>query len=170
VLARIEQVEGVEWAAVEVTGRYLAVRAGAGFDEEQVMRAVESALGSRGRRVEDAAARIQLAARDRGDPWFTAREVHALSYIEGRLVSVHVAGRVGSELGLDREAREALAEAVRQVFFGVLERVHAEGGRESSGWFYVEWPAIARDVAARMAGDVGEAADLERRIADCYRK
>jgi hypothetical protein len=168
VLARIELVEGVEWAAAEATGRYLAVRFGAGFEEERVMAGVERALGARGRRVGDALARAQLAAHHRGDPWFTAREAHALSYIEGRLVSVHVATRVGAELKLDREARDALAEAVRQVFFGVLERVHAEGGRESSGWFYVEWPGIAREAAARMAGVFPADAGLEARVAGCY--
>ena len=169
-LARIEQVEGVEWAAVEATGRYLAVRAGAGFDDERVAAAVERALGARGRRVGDPLARAQLAAHGRGEPWFTSREAHALSYIEGRLVSVHVAARVGAELKLDRAASDALAEAVRQVFFGVLERVHAEGGRDSSGWFYVEWPGIAREVAARLAGIVSADAGLEERIAGCYRR
>ena len=168
-LARTENLEGVEWAAVEATGRFLAVRARAGSDAEEVAGAVERALGARGRRASPEAAGLQLAARERGDPWFTAREVHALSYIEGRLVSVHVAARVGAELGLDRAARDALAEAVRLVFFGVLERVHAEGGRESSGWFYVEWPGIACDVATRLSGIVPDAAQLEARIAGCYR-
>jgi hypothetical protein len=167
-LARIEQVEGVEWAAVEATGRFLAVRPRAGAAAAQVAEAVERALGPRGRRAVEPLARVQLAALGRGDPWFTAREVHALSYIEGRLVSVHVAAKVGAELGLDRDAREALAESVRVVFFAVLERVHAEGGRESSGWFYAEWPSIAREVAARMAGTVPPEARLEERVAACY--
>jgi hypothetical protein len=166
-LARTENLEGVEWAAVEATGRFLAVRARVGSTEE-VAAAVERALGARGRRASPEAASAQLGARERGDPWFTAREVHALSYIEGRLVSVHVAARVGAELGLDRTARDALAEAVRLVFFAVLERVHAEGGRESSGWFYVEWPGIAREVAARMAGVVPAEGRLEERVAGCY--
>jgi hypothetical protein len=170
VLARIEQVEGVAWAAVEATGRFLAVRARPGVGEEQLASAVERALGARGRRLGEPQARAQLAARERGDPWFTSREANALSYIEGRLVSVHVSERVGAELKLGRELREALAEAVRLVFFGVLERVHAEGGRESSGWFYVEWPGIAREVASRMAAVVPADAGLEKRIAGCYRR
>jgi hypothetical protein len=168
VLARIENVEGVEWAAVEATGRFLAVRPRAGAVAPQVVSAVEAVLGRRGRRAGEELALAQLAALDRGDPWFTGREVHALSYIEGRLVSVHVAAKVGAELGLDRGAREALAESVRVVFFAVLERVHDEGGRESSGWFYAEWPSIAREVAARMAGTVPDGAGLEARVAACY--
>jgi hypothetical protein len=170
VLARIEQVEGVAWAAVEATGRFLAVRPRDGARGPQVASAVEAVLGPRGRRASEALARAQLAALDRGDPWFTAREAHALSYIEGRLVSVHVAAKVGAELALDRGAREALAECVREVFFAVLERVHAEGGRESSGWFYAEWPSIAREVAARMAGTVPAEARLEERVAAVYRR
>jgi hypothetical protein len=168
VLARIERVEGVEWAAVEATGRFLAVRPREGAAAAQLAAAVGELLGPRGRRAGEPLAVAQLAARERGDPWFTAREVHALSYVEGRLVSVHVAAKVGAQLGLDRAAREALAESVRVVFFGVLERVHAEGGRESSGWFYPEWPKIAREVAARMAGVVPAEAQLEQRVAECY--
>jgi hypothetical protein len=168
VLARIEMVEGVEWAAVEATGRFLAVRLRAGAGSEAVAAAVERVLGVRGRRAGDAMARAQLSALVRGDPWFTAKEAHALSYIEGRLVAVHAATRVARELGLGRDAKEAVAEAVREVFFGVLERVHAEGGRESSGWFYAEWPRIAAAVAARLSGAVPDAAALSERLAACY--
>ncbi len=167
-LARIESVEGVEWAAVEATGRFLAVRPRAGAAVELVAADVERRLGGRGRRAGDALARAQLAAHSRGDPWFTAKEAHALSYIEGRLVAVHAAAMVAGELGLGSGAQEALAEAVREVFFGVLERVHAEGGRESSGWFYAEWPRIAAAVAARMAVEVPDAAALSARLAACY--
>ena len=167
-LARIESVEGVEWAAVEATGRFLAVRPRAGVGAGAVAAEVERRLGGRGRRAGEALARSQLAARERGDPWFTAREAHALSYVEGRLVSVHVSSRVARELGLGGEAKEALAEAVREVFFGVLERVHGEGGRESSGWFYAEWPKVAAAVGGRMAGKVPDAAALSERIAACY--
>jgi hypothetical protein len=168
VLARIEQVEGVEWAAVEATGRFLAVRVARGADPGAIGEAVGRSLGGRGRRAEDALARSQLAARGRGDPWFTAAEAHALSYVEGRLVSVHVATRVGGELRLPAAAREALAEAVREVLFGVLERVHAEGGRESSGWFYEEWPRIAAAAVERLAGRAPEPSALIERLAACY--
>lgn len=167
-LARIEAIEGVAWAAVEATGRFLAVRPGAGADGAAVAAAVERALGARGRRTGEALARAQLAARERGDPWFGSKEAHALSYIEGRLVSVHVAARVSKELGLGGAARAALAEAVRELFFAVLERVHAEGGRESSGWFYSEWPAIAAAVAERMAGEVDDVQALAAAISGCY--
>lgn len=167
-LARIEGIEGVEWAGVEATGRFLAVRARLGHGEEAVVASVERALGARGRRAGEALARSQLAARERGDPWLGAGEVRALSFIEGRLVAVRVAAKVGAELGFPRAARDALAEAVREVFFEVLERVHAEGGRESSGWFYVEWPGIAAAVARRMPEVEIDPRVLEERIAGCY--
>ena len=35
-----------------------------------------------------------------------------------------------------------------------MERVLAEGGRDSSGWFFTEWPTLARRVAARCAGSL----------------
>lgn len=169
-LARIEGIEGVEWAGAEATGRFLAVRPARAGDRERVAEAVGRALGPRGRRAGDALARSQLAALGRGDPWFRANEVHALSYVEGRLVAVHTASRVAKELRLQPREREELAEAVREILFGVLERVHAEGGRESSGWFYAEWPRIAAAVAARMAGSVPDPPALEARVAACYAK
>jgi len=168
VLARIEKLDGVEWTGVEATGSFLAVRSRAGADVEAVAAAVAIALGGRGRAAESEQARSQLAALGRGDPWFGPREVHALSYVEGRLVAVRVAARVAQELELDPEAKAALAQAVREVFFGVLERVHAEGGRESSGWFYAEWPEIARAVGERMANLVPDAARLAARVAACH--
>lgn len=167
-LARIEQLEEIEWAACEATGRFLAIRARAGSPVEAAAARVEQALGPRGRRAPEALARSQLAAYGRGDPWFTARDAHALSYVEGRLVAVRVADEVGHALELPRATREALAEVVRAVFFGVLERVHAEGGRESSGWFYAEWPRIAAAAAARLEGQVADPGALAARLAGCF--
>jgi hypothetical protein len=168
VLARIERLEGVEWAAVEATGRYLAVRARAGSAVETMAAAVAAALGARGRRVGEAVARSQLAARERGDPWFSAVDAHALSYVEARLVSVRVAARVGQELGLGRAEREALAEAVRELFFGFLARIHAEGVADANARFYAEWPSMAAAAAERLAGQVQDTAALSARIAACH--
>lgn len=167
-LARIEEIDGVAWAGAEATGRFLAVRPGPDADAERLAAAVERALAGRGRRAGEALAQAQLAAREQGDPWYSAREVRALSFIEGRLVAVHVAAKVGDDLGLSPADRASLAEAVREVFFGVLERVHAEGGRESSGWFYVEWPGIAAEVARRMGAQGHAIPVLRERIAGCY--
>jgi hypothetical protein len=168
VLARIERVEGVEWAAVEATGRYLAIRAREGSAVEEVATAVGEALGARGRPAGEEPSRSQLAARERGDPWFTAGEAHALSYIEARLVAVRVAGRVGSEIGLTRAQRDALAEAVREDFFRFLERLHAEDVHDANGRFYSEWPRIALAVAERMAAQLPDPAALAERLAACY--
>lgn len=167
-LARIEEIDGVAWAGAEATGRFLAVRPRADADAEQLGAAIERALAGRGRRAGEALAGAQLAAREQGDPWYSAREVRALSFIEGRLVAVHVAAKVGGDLGLADADRAALAEAVREVFFAVLERVHAEGGRESSGWFYVEWPGIAAEAARRMEAQGHVLPALSERIAACY--
>jgi hypothetical protein len=42
-----------------------------------------------------------------------------------------------------------VTEAARVELFALMEQVHGEGGRPSSGWFYEAWPAVAARIAAR---------------------
>ena len=64
--------------------------------------------------------------------------------------------------------RAAAALAAARLPAPILERVHAEGGRESSGWFYVEWPGIAAEAARRMEAQGHAIRSLGERIAACY--
>jgi hypothetical protein len=149
VLARLDDVPGVARCRVESSGRHFAVEVSAGADPDEVARAAVAALGGRARALEVEEARSQLDARSRGDPWLSAREVMALSFVEGRILSVRVSASAGREAGLDADARDRLAEAVRLEVFAAVERVHADGGRASSAWFYDAWPEIASRVLAR---------------------
>lgn len=163
-LARLDAVPGVAESRVEASGRFFLLALAPGADPAAVVAAARGALRGRGRALDAAAAAAQLDARERGDPWLSAREVHALSYVEGRIVAFRAADAVAASAGLDGAARAALAEAARAELFLAIERVHAEGGRESSGWFYEEWPRLAAAIAARLRDAVP--APLHGRVAE----
>jgi hypothetical protein len=149
VLARLDDLPGVARCRVESSGRHLALDVVPGADPAGVARAAAAALGRPARALGEAEARAQLDGRPRGDPWLSAAEVMALSYVEGRILAVRVSAAAGREAGLDADDRDRLAEAVRVEVFAAVERVHAEGGRASSSWFYDDWPEIASRVLAR---------------------
>ncbi|HET8725590.1 MAG TPA: hypothetical protein VFM53_15435 [Anaeromyxobacteraceae bacterium] len=147
-LARLDAVPGLAPARVDASGRFFWV-APAGGDASAAADRAREVLGATARTLSPSEAEAQLAAHVRGDPWLGAAEVMALSYVEGRLLSVRIAGAAARELGAAAPAREAVAEAIRVELFRALERVHAEGGRRSSSWIDAEWPEIARAAAAR---------------------
>ena len=148
-LARLDDLPGVARCRVESSGRHFALDVAAGADPAGVARDAVAALGGRARALGAEEARAQLDARPRGDPWLSAAEVMALSYVEGRILAVRVSATAGREAGLDADARDRLAEAVRVEVFAAVERVHADGGRASSAWFYDAWPEIAARVLVR---------------------
>lgn len=158
-LARLDCIPGVAESRVEASGRFFLLVLAEGADEARAVAEAAAALRGRAAPLAPAAAAAQLARRERGDPWLSAREITALSYLEARVVAAATADRVASRVGLAAGAHDALAEALRLELFAAIERVHGEGGRESSGWFYAEWPAIAVAAAARCAVALGPAAD-----------
>lgn len=155
-LARLEQVEGVATARVEATGRFFALTLAPGADEARALAAAEVALRRPPRRLAPDEARAQLARAERGDPWFTRAEAAALCYVEARMIAARAEGAVASAAKLGTAEREAVGEALRVVLFEIMERILAEGGRDSSGWFYEEWPGVAARAASRCAGQVAE--------------
>jgi hypothetical protein len=146
VLVRLDAIQGVRESRADPSGRYFLLQLDDGADEPAVIEAALAVLRGRARRLDAVAAARQVAARERGDPWFPASEVHALSYVEGRIIAVRLAASVGESVELSPAQREALEDLARAVVFRAVERVHAEGGRESTGWFYEAWPEIARAV------------------------
>lgn len=153
-LARLDQVEGIGGARVDATGRFFAVELAPGADEARVLAAAEGALGRPPRRLSPEEGAAQLARSGRWDPWFTRTDVAALCFLEARILAARGEGAVASAAKLRAFEREAVGEALRAELFDVMERVLAEGGRDSSGWFYGEWPGIAARAAARSAGQV----------------
>ncbi len=150
-LARLDSLPGVRTARTDSSGRFFWLSLGPGADPSLVATAAGTVLGSGARPLPEPEAEAQLRARGTGDPWFDAGEVMSLSFIESRLLSVRFAGEASRRFRLLPEQRERVAEALRTELFAAMERVHREGGRESSGWIYEEWPALAAAAAARCA-------------------
>ncbi|BDG05831.1 hypothetical protein [Anaeromyxobacter oryzae] len=147
-MARLAAIDGVAEARVDATGRHFLVVVAPGAGDAEVERRAIEALGGRAARLDDAAARAQLAARPRGDPWFSAAETLALCYVEARVLAARAGSAAAAAAGLGADDEARVAEVARVALFAVMERVHAEGGRPSSGWFAGAWPGIAREVAA----------------------
>jgi hypothetical protein len=162
VLARLEQVEGITRARAEATGRFFALDLAPEADEARTLAAAERALRGAPRRLPPDEARAQLARAARGDRWFTRAEVSELCFLESRMIAARAEGAVGAAAKLDPAERGALGDALRDELFEIMERVLAEGGRDSSGWFYLEWPGLAARAAARCAGSV--AAEKRERV------
>jgi hypothetical protein len=151
VLARLDRVAGVAGSRVEATGRVFALALRDGADEAAVLAGAAEALRGAPRRLAADEAAAQTRAQASGDPWFTRADVAALCYVEARVLASRGSGAVAGAAGLSREERAGVEDAFREVLFEAKERVLAEGGRDSSAWFYEEWPALAAGIANRAA-------------------
>jgi hypothetical protein len=170
VLARLDAIPGVRESRADASYRHFLLELRPGADRAAAAAAACAALGERARLLGPAEAAAQLEARGRGDPWYAAADTLALCYLEARVLAANAGPAAARAAGLDPGAADAVCEAARSVLFEVMERVHGEGGRPSSGWFYEEWPAIAATIADRAAGllpglDSGAAARLRQAIA-----
>ena len=163
VLARLDAIPGLAPARSDSSGRFFWVAPGGGEDPASVAARAREVLGAGARLLSPDEAESQLASRPQGDPWLSAAEVMTLSFVEGRLLAFRVSGVAAREIGAGAEGREAIAEAIRVELFRVLQQVHAEGGRASSGWIDSAWPAIAAAAAVRCAPVLS--ADQQARLA-----
>jgi hypothetical protein len=150
----------VAGARSDSSGRFFWIELAPGAAADAAREGARAVLGEGARLLPPVEAEAQLAARALGDPWLRAGEVMALSFVEGRLLSVRLSGELQRKAGVPGDRRELVAEAIRVELFAALERVHAEGGRPSSDWIHQEWPAISRAVGARCLGALpGEVRD-----------
>jgi hypothetical protein len=154
VLARLEALPGVATARTDSSGRFFWLSLEEGADAAQVAALADGALGEGSRALSKAQVEVQLAAHRHGDPWLAKDEVMTLSFVESRTLSVRLAGEIERRAGFTPEEREAVAEAIRLELVACMERVHAEGGRRSSGWIYTEWPTIAAAAVERCPSDL----------------
>jgi hypothetical protein len=164
VLARLQAVPGVASARVDSSGRFFWISFQDGADAASGTALALGVLGSGARLLGATEAEAQRAAHGRGDPWLGPDEVMGLSYVEARLLSVRIAGEAERRLATSPAQRESLAEAIRLELFAAMERVHAEGGRGSSGWIYVEWPALAAAAVSRCREALDD--DLRRGLGE----
>ena len=163
-LARLQAVPGVASARVDSSGRFFWITFGDGVDRAGGTARALGVLGKGARALGAEDAERQHAAHGQGDPWLGPEEVLTLSYVESRLLSVRIAAEAERRLATSPDQREALAEAIRLELFAAMERVHGEGGRGSSGWIYVEWPAIAAAALVRCRETMDD--DLGRGLAE----
>ncbi|WP_242392132.1 hypothetical protein [Anaeromyxobacter oryzisoli] len=147
-LARLDEIPGVSRSQAECSGHYFLVELVDGATDGIGARALDI-LGRGARLVTAEEANAQHEARRRGEPWVTAADARALSFIEGRMLGVRVSAAVAPEVGLTAEERERLAEAVREEMFSHVERIYA--GLASAGRFFEAWPQIAERIAERCA-------------------
>lgn len=147
-LARLDDLPGVSRSTAECSGYILMVELTDGADDGVAARVLE-VLGRGARVLTGDEAAAQHDARRRGEPWVTAAESRALSYLEGRMVGARVAAGVAAELDLTADERARLAEAVRAEMFTHVERLHA--GLAFPGRFFHDWPGLAERIAARCA-------------------
>ena len=162
-LARLDAIPGVSEARVDSSGRHFWLPVDETVDPAAVIALALAVLGKGSRALAPARAEAQLSAQRRGDPWLGASEVRTLSFVEARLLSVRIAGDLQRLSGIGPDDREEVTEAIRAELFIAMQRVHAEGGRGSSGWIYEEWPAIAAAAVRRCAETVPE--ELRLRLA-----
>ncbi len=163
-LALLDAIPGVCAARVESSGRFFWIELADGADPPRVTELATGLLGRGARALPAADAEAQLERRPRGDPWLGADEVMTLSFVEARLLSVRLAGALSRRAGATPEEQEEISEAIRIELSSAMERVHGEGGRSSSGWIYLEWPAIAEAAVARCAGALPD--ERRRRFAE----
>lgn len=152
VLARLSALPGVSEALVECSGGSFLLLGPDPAALERALPAARAVLGPRTRRVEGAEAAAQLAARPRGEPWFSAATIRGLSYIEGRILAGRVRDAAVAAARLAPEDAARVHEAARVEIFAALDHAHDTGGRASTGWFAAAWPGIAAAIRARLDG------------------
>lgn len=147
-LARLDDIPGVTRSRAECSGHYFLIDLADGADDAIAARAIE-VLGRDARLLDTADAGVQIRARQRGEPWLSADEARALSFVEGRMLGIHVSAAMARKFGLGALERTLVAEAVREEMFAHVERIYA--GLARPGRFFEAWPQLAERAAQRCA-------------------
>lgn len=163
-LARLQALPGIAAARVDSSGRFFWITLAESADAAGAAALALGVLGKGTRVLGAAEAEAQRSAHVLGDPWLGPDEAMTLSFVEARLLSVRIAGEAERRLAASPDQREALAEAIRLELFSAMERIHAEGGRRSSGWIYAEWPTLAAAAVGRCREALDD--DLRRGLAE----
>jgi hypothetical protein len=108
VLARLDEISGVSRSRAECSRHYFLVELADGVPDGVDAQAIE-VLGRGARLLSPEEAEAQHEARRRGEPWVTAEEARSLSFVEARMLGVHISAAITSEAGLTAKERERLA-------------------------------------------------------------
>jgi hypothetical protein len=156
VLARLCEIPGVIDARVECSGTYFLVTGDDPAALERALPAIRAVLGQSARWVDGLDRERQLAARSRGELWFSSGDIRGLSYVEGRVLAARMLDGVAESIPLPPPQAEQVLEAVRAEIFAALEHAHDTGGRSSSGWFWEVWPSTVDRIHDRLREPVPE--------------
>ena len=151
VLARLSALPELSRVRVDCAGRLFLLEVAPGVEPGAALEADRTVLGPRGRPL---AVGSQLDAMARGELWFSAADIRALSYLEARVLASRICDQVLREVPLGVAEADRLEDAAVAELRDTLDRVHDEGGRTSSAWFDPAWPGIAEGIADRMMAAV----------------
>jgi hypothetical protein len=127
VLASLKEVEGVEEAKVDHSGRYFLLVLEPGAEPR---RAVDDARRwlEDAERVEPSFEATLLDGYREGEKWFGPRDAEQLSREEARHLAEREGRAAAAALGLDAERAEKLVRVLEEELARAFERIHAAGG------------------------------------------
>ncbi len=144
-LARIDAIDGVIEARVEVTGRHFVVRFTPGADVDALSALVLQALGPGSVRVDPPWNASELGSYGRGELWLCHATIRTLSLIEARIAAVQMGSTAAKAAGLDSREAFVLQEALHQELVAEFEKIHDAGGDPPPQWWIPGFKAaIAR--------------------------
>ncbi len=148
-LARIDEVDGVQKSRVSWDGRRFLVEVEPQADGARVASAVAAALGE-AERLAPADEASAISAYQGGERWLDHDQTVALSRDEARHLALPLVASIAREVGLDEGDARRLETVLHEELERVFERAHAAGGgleRLDEGR-----PEARRRIEQRLAG------------------
>lgn len=149
-LARIDEIDGVEESRVDWTGRFFLVRLRESVRPQRVEPLILEILGENARRVPADLEQQCLSAYRQGEPWVRSGETLLLSLAKPEILAERFASRAGRESGLEEGASTRLREVLREEIGAAFESLdRGEGPRP--GRLRAAWEAMLDRTAERVA-------------------
>lgn len=126
-LARLDELPGVEASRVDWTGRLFLLELEPGADVEAVVRHADAKLGGGARRLDAGRERTIAAGHVAGtSTWMRAGETLKLSRTEAGILARKHGEAAAREAGLPPEQTGRLIGVIERETFAAFERIHAE--------------------------------------------
>jgi hypothetical protein len=142
VLARLDDVPGVEESRIDWSGRHFLLKLDSEDDRDRVVAPAAEILGDGARRLAPDAEAERSAAFPRGEPGMR------LSAEEARVLAERFTAEASKDAGLDEAKTRKLQALVEDETRRLLESLHAEGGAVSAR-FMEGWTPAAERVQER---------------------
>ena len=166
-LARLDQVPGVEESRVDWTGRYILLRLKADADDGRVTTEAASTLGDGATRLDRAAESQKLETYRSGEPWLRAGETLRLSREEARVLARRFAGKAAGDAELTDEESRRVAKILEEEFAAAFDRIHASGEKPDRR-FRAEWSTVLERATVRTNAFLSK--DRVARVAESLRQ